>query len=82
MSPFDKMYEFEEKFSNLIFGLIENLEKAEQLSVYIEDKHRLSDKNNGDYIRVNRNEILVDIRIIHDYVRKSYELASGLEDMA
>ena len=63
MSPFEKMYEFEEKF-------------------YIEDKHRLSDKNNGDYIRVNRNEILVDIRIIHDYVRKSYELASGLEDMA
>lgn len=82
MSVFEEMREFEKKFSDLALELSETLEKAEQLSNCIEDKHRLSDKNNGDYIRVNRNEILVDIRIIHDYVRKSYELASGLEDMA
>lgn len=81
MSPFEKMYEFEEKFSNLTFGLIENLEKAEQLSVYIEDKYIPQKKDNVNYITVNKNELLVDMRIIHDYVLKSYRLASKLEEM-
>ena len=81
MSPFEKMYEFEEKFSNLTFGLIENLEKTEQLSVYIEDKYIPQKKDNVNYITVNKNELLVDMRIIHDYVLKSYRLASKLEEM-
>jgi|GEM_PF-4322262 hypothetical protein len=81
MSVFEEMHEFEKKFSELALELSETLEKAEQLSNCIEDKHLLSNKNNGDYIRVNRTELLVDIRIIHDYIYKSYELANKLGDM-
>lgn len=81
MSVFEEMREFEKKFSDLALELSETLEKAEQLSDCIEDKHMLSDKNNGNYIRVNRTELLVDIRIIHDYVYKSYELANKLGDI-
>lgn len=81
MSVFDKVREFEEKFSVLASELSENLEKAEQLTDCIENKHMLSDRNRGECIAVNRNELLVDLRIIHDYVQRSYRLASKLEDM-
>lgn len=81
MSIFEEMREFEKNFSDLALELSEALEKAEQLSDCVGDKYMLSDKNNGDYIRVNRAELLVDIRIIHDYVYKSYKLANKLGDM-
>lgn len=82
MKPFEKIHEFEEKFSDLTFGLIENLQKAEQLSECIESKYNLNEKSDITYITVNRNQLLVDMRIIHDYVEESYKLASELEDMA
>lgn len=54
------------------------LEKADHVVDAIECKYGLCGKGKEDYTPIRQQELLVDIRIVQDYIRQAHELSQNI----
>ena len=54
------------------------LEKADHVVDAIECKYGLCGKGKEEYMPIRQQELLVDIRIVQDYIRQAHELSQNI----
>lgn len=75
----EKEYEIEQR-NDALFGVSEFLEKAYRAAQNIEDMNHLYKKCGKEYEPINRRGLLIDVRIVKDYIDMAWDTAESVKE--